>query len=237
MENNDVGMLIKTFKQYRDLLTPIQDNLQAFASTYEALREDIEKVNTAFEGDIKGNLDAIYKNLSAQADKAVDLSSRIDKFVQLSNNYADSIHKFVAVFEKVAEKMEIVHQIEAKAEEQISKLDSIIEEKKKSYNIRDLQQSLSSYNNNVQAVSEFINKDIAQAMNQNQHKLLQLQKDNQSILQQLSLDNTSLDILLAHHQTTNELLRKVVENKDVNEEYVFDIIDKWAEQRRVKTKK
>ena len=29
---------------------------------------------------------------------------------------------------------------------------------------------------------------------------------------------------------------KILEKNDVNEEYIFDIMDKWAEERRVKTK-
>ena len=33
-----------------------------------------------------------------------------------------------------------------------------------------------------------------------------------------------------------EGLKKILEKNDVNEEYIFDIMDKWAEERRVKTK-
>ena len=35
----------------------------------------------------------------------------------------------------------------------------------------------------------------------------------------------------------NELLKKIVEKQDVNEAYIFDILDKWAEDRKVKIKK
>ena len=37
--------------------------------------------------------------------------------------------------------------------------------------------------------------------------------------------------------SSNELLKKIVEKNDVNEEYIFDILDKWAESRKVKTKR
>lgn len=237
MDNKDMQSLINTFKEYRDLLTPLQNNLQSFADTYHSLRTDIEKINIAFEGDIKGNLEEIYKTLSSQAEKATDLSSRIDKFIDLSNSYTKNINKFISVFERVAERMEAVHQIEVKAEEQIGKLDAIIEEKKKSYNVRDLQRSLSSYNENVQKISEFINKDIAQSINQNHEKLSQIKNDNENIIDILVQENSSLEILLNHNQTTNDLLKKIIENKDVNEEYIFDIIDNWAANRKVKTKK
>ena len=35
---------------------------------------------------------------------------------------------------------------------------------------------------------------------------------------------------------TNQIA-KVLEKNDVNEEYIFDILDKWAEERKVKMKK
>ena len=32
------------------------------------------------------------------------------------------------------------------------------------------------------------------------------------------------------------MLRKIIEKEDVNEAYLFEILDKWAENRKVKTK-
>ncbi len=237
MDNKDVKALIDTFKEYRDLLTPIQNNLQAFANTYDELRVDIEKINSAFEGGIRDNLEEIYKTLSYQAEKATDLSSRIDKFIDVSNNYTNKINNFISVFEEATKRIQSIYQIEARAEEQISKLDTILEEKKKDYNVRDLQRSLNNYNENIQKVSEFINKDIAKSMNDNYEKLHQIKNDNKSMMDMLSQENLSVETLLIHNQTTNELLKEIVENKDVNEEYIFDIIDKWAITRKVKTKK
>ncbi len=237
MDNGDLKKLISTFKEYRDLLTPIQRNLQTFAETYDYLREDIEKINVAFEGDIRGNLKEIYDTLSTQANKATDLSSRIDDFVKVSNQYTSSIHKFLSIFEEITKKIETVEKIEAKAEEQISKLDSIIEEKKKSYNIRDLQKSLANYNENVQQVSEFINEKVAESIKENNHILNQIKDDNNNIISKLQQEKSSIDDLLHQYKTTNQLLKNIVEKQDVNEEYIFDILDNWAISRKVKIKK
>lgn len=237
MDNNDLRILIETFKGYRDLLNPIQNNLHAFAETYDSLKNDIEKLNTAFEGDIKGNLEKIYKNLSSQAERATDLSSRIDNFIEMSNKYTNNVNRFISVFKKVSQRIETVNDMESRAEEQIGKLDAIIEEKKKSYNIKELQKTLENYNDNVQKVSEFINKDVTEALANNYKKLDTIKSGNDNIVKKLEEENSSIEVLLNNYKTTNQMLKKIVEKEDVNEEYIFEILDRWAEERKIKIKK
>ena len=49
-------------------------------------------------------------------------------------------------------------------------------------------------------------------------------------------EKMSIDKLVDAYSTSNQLLRKIVENKDVNEEYIYEILDKWADSRKVKRK-
>lgn len=162
--DNDMKTLIESFRGYRDLLTPVQNSLHDFVETYEAMQSDIEKLNEAFKGDIQGNLEKIYKNLSKQAESATDLSSRINQFITMTDKYTEGVNKLAATIAKVEERLKVVNEMEQRAEEQIGRLDEILEEKKKGYNLRELQRTLESYNANVQKVSEYINKDIAEAL-------------------------------------------------------------------------
>ena len=75
----DVKTLIETFKEYRDLLTPITENLRDFADTYDGMKGDIERLSAAFEGDVTGNLDRIYKTLSAEAALLSAMASDVGK--------------------------------------------------------------------------------------------------------------------------------------------------------------
>jgi len=45
MENNEIRGLIQVFKDYRDLLSPIQMSLKGFADSFESIREDLLKLN------------------------------------------------------------------------------------------------------------------------------------------------------------------------------------------------
>ena len=51
------------------------------------------------------------------------------------------------------------------------------------------------------------------------------------------ISEKSIDDLVLTYASSNELLKKIAQKQDVNEEYIFDILDRWAEDRKVKHKK
>ena len=237
MENNEIKALIETFKEYRDLLTPIEQNLRAFSVSLGGIKGDIQNLNASFEGNMQGKLDKIYEELSSQAEKARTLASEVDRFANNTTKYINSIDNLVNTFGKIENKLNTVTDIQNKAEQQISKLDDIIEEKRKSYDIRQLEKNLATYNVGVQKVSDYINKDVAEALKNSNDKIKQIQDKSTSIYSILTDEKYSIDKLIDSYNESNQLLKKIVEGNDVNEQYIFEVLDKWAEIRKVKTKK
>ena len=131
MDNAEVAKLIEAFKGYRELLGPVQENLSAFIAAYESVSGDISRLNEALSGDIKGNLDKIYRSLSEQAAKATDLSARIDRFASSSEKYFSSVEKLGASVEKVAAKVEAISALEERAEKDLGRLENMLEERKR----------------------------------------------------------------------------------------------------------
>ena len=127
--------------------------------------------------------------------------------------------------------------LQSKAESQIEKLNTIIEEKKKTYDIKQLEKNLENYNVGVQKVSEYINKDVADVIKNSNNTISQIQDKNKSIYEAVIQEKTSIDKLIESYDTSNRLLKKIVEGNDVNEQYLFDILDRWAEDRKLKIKK
>lgn len=237
MESKDINALIEAFVGYRELLGPIQSDLSEFTNTYSALKADIEKLSNSFSNDAKAKLDEIYRSLAAQAQKSEELTKKVDQFLKSSTKYTDEVEKLISTFNVVETRISAINDIEKKAEAQISKLDEILEEKRKSYNLKELEKSLDSYNVNLQQVSDFVNKDVAQNIVSNTSMIQSIKDGNENMIKRLEEEKKNISDLFAEFKTSNDLLKKIVENQDVNEEYVFDIIDKWAMSRNVKTKK
>ena len=237
MDNNEVKMLIETFKGYRDLLTPIQSNLNDFITTYSGLQGDIDRLNQAFSGDAKTNLEKIYRTLSGQAEKATDLASQIDRFMKMSSKYTEDITKLLNTVEKVADKLENISSLESKAETQLGKLESILDEKRKSSNVKELQRTLENYDDNVRRMNEFINKDVAEKVADSNQKINAVKSGSEAMLTRISQEKTSIEELTQTYRETNKLLRQIIEKDDVNEAYLYDILDNWAKDRKVKIKK
>lgn len=237
MDNQDIVGLIAAFKEYRDMLTPIEECLKQFSSTYESLSADIAKLNGALDGNIQDKLDKIYKDLSLQADKSKSLASQIDRLSSATSSYISGVDKVINFCGNIESKLKTVEEIERKAESQIERLNLIIEDKKKTYNIKALEKSLEMYNTGVQQVSEFINKDVATVIASNSDRIGAIKDTSDNIMLKLSEEKTSIDNLIESYKVSNDMLKKVVEKETVNEEYIFAILDKWALDRKVKTKK
>jgi len=237
MENSEVNALIDAFVGYREMLVPIQNDMHDFLETYDALRNDVEKIDKAFSGDVQGKLTEIYKTLSSQAEKSEALTRKVDEFLKSTSQYTEEVSKLMSMFESIQTKISAVNDIESKAEEQISRLDDILEEKKRNYDLKDLKNSLDKYNANLQSVSEFINEDVAKNIMENTKTIQEIKSGNTNVVTHLMEEKSSIEELSENYKATNALLKKILEKNDVNEEYIFEIIDKWAEDRKVKTKK
>jgi len=237
MEKDEIQSLISAFKGYRDLLTPIQTSLHELADTYSTMENDLEKLSASFNGDAKTKLNQIYDNLAKQSQKSTDLASSIDGFLKSSNKYIDDVKKISNAFSEFERKISQLNEIENKAQEQMQKLDKLIEEKKINYNVKDLERALDVYNNNVQKVSDFINKDVAQSLNDSSRKIDAIKKDTDELAKQIKSEYGDIESLTNTFTSTNALLKKMVEKEDVNETYIYAILDKWANDRGVKRKK
>ena len=237
MDQNEVKILIETFKSYRDLLTPIQSNLNDFIATYSGVQSDLDRLNQAFSGDARGSLDKIYRTLSSQAEKASDLATQIDKFMRMSGKYTEDISKLLNTVEKVADKLENISELETKAETQLGKLESILDEKRKSYNVKELQRTLENYDDNVRKMNEFINKDVAEKVADSNQKINAVKSGSEALMKNISNQKGSIEELTSTYRETNRLLKQIVEKDDVNEQHLYEVLDKWAETRKVKIKK
>ena len=233
---NELKDFVEIFNGYRKTLLPVQESLHSFVETYDGLKTDLGKMSDLFDGDINGKLDSILNSLKQQSQKSVDLSSRIDLFLNKTNKYIVDLTNINSLFETANEKLTSINDIETQTENQLKKLDEIIEDKKINYNIKDLQKSLDIYNSNVEKMSEFINKDVAEKLNQNSDKILNLKQENENLKKLIEYQNTSINELCEMFKSTNEILSNIVQKESVNEEYIFDVLDKWAISRKDKIK-
>ena len=237
MENANIQELINAFLGYRDMLQPVLDSLTDFVSTYEGLRTDISTLNDAFEGDVAGKLEKIYQDLSRQAARSADLSGQIDRFVTMGAKYVEEVGKLADAMAKLQTGLDHVGDMEKRVDEQLGKLGAIVEEKRNNYNVKELQRSLDNYNANVQKVSDFVNKDVAKGLADSTSRLDGIRSQSDNIVRELSKQGQDVEALLGEYRANNALLKKLVEQKDVDEAYLFDALDRWAKDRGVKTKK
>lgn len=237
MDENSVRELIDSFVAYRNLIAPLQESLISVGKTYEEIRSDLDTLSKSFSGSAANQLEKVHSTLNAQAKSGQELGRRIEEYAASGERYAKAVKEMSSKFSEVVDSIGSLSEIEKSAQSQLARIDALIEEKRSSYNLKELQKSLDSYNKNVEKISDFINKDIASVLKQNADKIESIRRENEELSQAVAEQGKDISVLITEFSETSELLKKLVEGSTVNEEYLFDAFDKWAADRKVKTKK
>ena len=234
---NDIKQLIDSFTAYRNVLSPLQESLHSLAETYGAIREDLDNLTKSLSGNSGGQLEKIHATLSQQAKSGQELARRIEEYADSGEKYSRAVEDMTKRFGEIAEKLDAINHIEKTAESIMGRLEDLVEEKRASYNVKELQRSLDVYNKNVERISEFINNDIASVLKQNAEKIESIKRENEALATVVGEQGKAVSELATMFAETSVLLRQAVEKGSVNEEYIFDAFDKWAADRKVKIKK
>ena len=237
MNENSIKELIESFVAYRNLIAPLQESLHQVSKTYEEIRNDLDDLTKSFSGNAVNQLEKVHATINAQARSGQELSKRIEEYSQSGEKYAQAVKDMSVRFSEVVNKIDTLSEIERTAQSQLARIDSLIAEKRSSYDLRGLQKSLDSYNTNVEKISDFINKDVAQVLKQNADKIESIRKENEELAKVVAEQGKSVTALVTEFSNTSALLKTLVEGGAVNEAYLFDAFDKWAEDRKVKIKK
>ena len=237
MNENSIQELIDSFIAYRKLIAPIEESLAAVGKTYGEIRDDLAALNKNLSDNAPEKLEKVHAALSAQAKNGQELSRRIDEFSKSGESYARAVAEFTSLIAKLSDKMSALEDTEKRAREQIERIDALLEEKRASYNLKDLQKSLDRYNSGIEKISDFINKDIAEVMRNNADKIEGIRKENEDLKAVVLKQSGDIATLMTMLGETTALLKNAVEGSSVNEQYLFDAFDKWAASRKVKIKK
>ena len=237
MDEKSIKELIESFIAYRNLIAPLQDSLHSVSKTYEEIKNDLDNLSKSFSGNAASQLEKVHTTINAQARSGQELSKRIEEYAASGEKYAQAVKNMSTRFSEVVDRIDSLSEIEKSAQAQLARIDTLIAEKRSSYNLKELQKSLDGYNTNVEKISDFINKDIASVLKQNADKIEAIRKENEELSAAVFAQGKDIATLITEFTKTSALLKNLVEGNSVNEEYLFDAFDKWAEDRKVKTKK
>lgn len=237
MSENSIKELIDSFIAYRNLIAPLQDSLHSVSKTYEEIRKDLDALTRSFSGSAANQLEKVHSSINAQAKNGQELGRRIEEYAASGEKYAQAVNSMSSRFSEVVKRIDSLSEIEKSAQGYLARIDSLIAEKRSSYNLKELQKSLDNYNTNVEKISDFINKDIASVLKENADKIETIRKENEQLSAAVAEQGKDIATLIAEFANTSKLLKKLVEGSSVNEEYLFDAFDKWAADRKVKTRK
>ena len=146
---DNIKELIDSFIAYRNMMAPLQESLHSVSKTYEEIRNDLDNLSKSFSGNAASQLEKVHATINAQARSGQELGRRIEEYAQSGEKYAQAVKDMSSRFSAVVDRIDSLSEIEKSATEQIARIDTLIAEKKSSYNLKELQKSIDGYNTNV----------------------------------------------------------------------------------------
>lgn len=237
MNENSINQLIENFIAYRNLIAPLEETLGAVGKTYGEIRDDLDILIKTLSPETGAKLEKVHAALTAQSKSGESLTRSVETLAQSGEKYSKAVTELTSTFSSLTSKIESLNATEKAAREQIEKIETLIEEKRGSYNLKELQKSLDGYNSNVEKISEFINRDIGDVLKSNAEKIEGIRRENEQLKEVVKKQGEDINALISVFTETSTLLKKCIEGNAVNEQYLFDAFDKWASDRKVKIKK
>jgi len=234
MENikeKEITDLITEFSKHTKVIEKVNENFASFVQAYKVIKESLEKLNVDVKS--KQTIEHTMNDLVSKSQNMVGdinvLSGKINKLENLINPISEQIENLNTSFKKLINFEENVQKIlnnVNKTNETIEKLD-----------LNQINDALVSYNEKMEQTKNIFEKDVKKSFDTNNAKIDAMVSDVNSVLKNADSQNTHLEELVNQQSSLQAILTKIADKNTFQMEYLYEILDKWADERKVKTNK
>ncbi|MCK9575117.1 MAG: hypothetical protein WCX32_04715 [Clostridia bacterium] len=233
MEENtkEIADLIGEFTNHTKVIETVNENFTNFMHAYKQIKESLEKLNIDIKS--KQNIEKAMNDLVDKGTLLVGditvLSQKVNKLESLINPIAEQIENLNTSFKKLInfdENVQAILNSVSKTNETIDKLD-----------LKQITTTLESYNQKMEQTKTIFEQDVKKAFNTNNARIDYMLKDVSSIVKNADSANTHLEELVKQQVELQTIISKLVDKNTFQMEYLYDVLDKWAEERKVKLSK
>ena len=227
----EIADLIGEFTNHTKVIEAVNENFTNFVRAYKQIKESLEKLNIDIKS--KQNIEKAMNDLVGKGELLVGditvLAEKINKLESLINPIAGQIENLNTSFKKLInfdENVQAILNSVSKTNETIEKLD-----------LNQITKTLESYNQKMDQTKTIFEQDVKKAFNVNNAKIDSMVKDVSFVLKNADTTSTRLEELVLQQVGLQAIIAKLVDKNTFQMEYLYDVFDKWAEERKVKLNK
>jgi len=227
----EIADLIGEFTNHTKVIETVNENFTNFVHAYKQIKESLEKLNIDIKS--KHNIEKAMNDLLGKGELLVVditvLAEKINKLESLINPIAEQIENLNTSFKKLInfdENVQAILNSVSKTNETIEKLD-----------LNQITKMLDSYSQKMDQTKTIFEQDVKKAFNVNNAKIDNMIKDVSFVLKNADTTSTRLELLVKQQVELQAVIAKLVDKNTFQMEYLYDVFDKWAEERKVKLSK
>lgn len=220
-KNEILTQIINHFVEERELLTQSVKGIEEFTSTYSELK--------TFLDDFKGNTNiSVSDNLSTIGNELNLINTTVNNY---NENLSDKYKTLQEDFGKLLKKYESLTTSQDKLTNFIGKIDKFMQVLT-NFDLNKIITNLNESQTKVESLIDLVETDLKNQIETNNTQIKNAINSFNLFIETSKNQQTAVEEIAQETKATNALLQKMSKSNNINEAVLFELMDKWSEERK-----
>lgn len=243
MANIDLTKVSKELAEQQIMMQEINKNLELFVENYRNTKRTLEEVKSPNGVDLSSKIDELTANLEQTRANVEIYGKKLYENLEISkvvskefDGVKEGLEKIKNEILETTKQSEMYLKSQKEALESISKFEEIMK-KIENVDFKNYESKLERYTYNLQLLNDKIENGLQEKIDKNLGEIEKFEKKINEISENTTKQNNAITEIAKSVATMTTLLSKLTKTGNVDEQYIYEIIDRWADESKVKHKK
>lgn len=221
LKSEVLTQIINHFAEERELLSQSVQGIEEFVKTYTELKIFLDDFKGKENINVSDNLSNINKELNA-------MNEIVNSY---NSNLSGKYKKLQEDFDQLLKKYQTLETSQKKLTNFVDKIDNFMQVLTK----LDLNEMAASLNNNqtkVEKLNALVEKDLKEQIEKNNKNVQSVIISFKQFIEASKKQQTEVNKIAQETKVTNDLLKEMSKSNNINQAVLFELMDKWAEERK-----
>lgn len=216
-----LDQILDHFAEERDLLSKTVKGIEEFASSYKEIKTILDE----FKGEDNLSVSNSLLNINSE------LISIDESVKNYNTNLAEKYTEITEDFKNLFKKYDVLLESQKELTSFIEKIDNFMETLN-SLNMNEIINSLNENERKVERLNELVEKDLKEQIKHNNEVVGKVVTVFDEFIKTNNQQQMNVKQIADETQATNKLLKELSKSNNINEGVLFELMDKWAEDRK-----
>jgi len=236
MDKDTLERIINEYADSRKLMESVNSNINEFIEAYKEVSNKLNKLQRPDDIELKEKIDGLEKKLGTIDESIKEYKEILDNNINVATKINKSIINSDNAIKQINEKLTPTLELITNTLGAMNNFNTIVESFSQ-VDFSSLEKNIPEYTSQIVSLNKNVKKNIADKIKTNDIAFEKLHKSVSKVVDNSDNQTNTLGDISTKLLDTNMLLEEIVTKGNVDEQMIYEILDKWAESRNIKIKK